>query len=62
MHLEEEDADDGEDQESDDPDGIKGVMEDFMVQLARAVKESKQMRNAATIAAALNILFVIAHS
>ena len=62
VHLEEEDADDGEDQESDDPDGIKGVMEDFMVQLARAVKESKQMRNAATIAAALNILFVIAHS
>ena len=40
--LEEEDTDDGEEQESDDPDGIKGVMEEF-------------------IAAALNILSVIAH-
>ena len=39
--LEEEDADDGEDLESDDPDGIKGVMEEFMVQLARAVKDAQ---------------------
>ena len=39
--LEEEDADDGEDPESDDPDGIEGVMEEFMVQLARAVKEAQ---------------------
>ena len=34
MHLtqlEEEDADDSEDPESDDPGGIKGVMEEFMV-------------------------------
>ena len=38
MQLEEEDADNGEDPESDDPDGIKGVMEEFMVQLARVVK------------------------
>ena len=29
--LEEEDADDGEDLESDDPGGIEGVMEEFMV-------------------------------
>ena len=36
--LEEEDTDDGEHQESDDPDGIKGVIEEFMVWLARAVK------------------------
>ena len=28
---EEEDADDGEDPESDDPGGIKGVTEEFMV-------------------------------
>ena len=41
MQLEEEDADDGEDQESDDPDGIEGVMEEFMVQLARAVKDAQ---------------------
>ena len=39
--LEEEDADDGEAQESDDPDGIKGVTEEFMVWLARAVKDAK---------------------
>ena len=39
--LEEEDADDSEDPESDDPDGIKGVMEEFMVWLARVVKDSQ---------------------
>ena len=57
MQLEEEDAENGEEQESDDPDGIKGVTEEFMVRLARAVKDAqpKQMRNAATIAAARNI-------
>ena len=32
--LEEEDADKGEDQGSDDPDGIEGVTEEFMVRLA----------------------------
>ena len=41
MQLEEEDTNDGEDQESDDPDGIKGVTEEFMVQLARAVKDAQ---------------------
>ena len=30
VQLEEEDANDGEDLESDDPDGIEGVMEEFM--------------------------------
>ena len=39
VQLEEEDADDGEDPESDDPDGIEGVMEEFMVRLARVVKD-----------------------
>ena len=39
--LEEEDADDGEEQESNDPDGIEGVTEEFMVQLARAVKDAQ---------------------
>ena len=39
--LEEEDADDGKDPESDDPDGIEGVMEKFMIQLARAVKDAQ---------------------
>ena len=41
VQLEEEDTDDGEEQESDDLDGIKGVMEEFMVQLARAVKDTQ---------------------
>ena len=36
-----EDADDSEDLESDDPDGIKGVTEEFMVQLARVVKDAQ---------------------
>ena len=36
-HLEEEDARDNEDQESDDPGGIEGVTEEFMVCLARAI-------------------------
>ena len=36
-----EDADEGKDPESDDPDGIKGVTKDFMVQLARAVKDAQ---------------------
>ena len=40
-HLEEEDADDGKDQESDDPSGIEGVTEEFMVWLARAVKDAQ---------------------
>ena len=37
----EEEADDGNDPESDDPDGIKGVTEEFMVQLARVVKDAQ---------------------
>ena len=39
--LDEEGIDKGEDQESDDPDGIKGVTEEFMVWLARAVKDTQ---------------------
>ena len=38
--LEEEDADDGEDWESDDPGGIKGVMKEFMI-LARTQMDEK---------------------
>ena len=36
-----EDTNDCEDPESNDPDGIKGVTEDFMVLLARAVKDAQ---------------------
>ena len=41
VHLEEEDTGNDEDQESDDPSRIKGVMEEFMVCLARAVKDAQ---------------------
>ena len=41
VHLEEEDTSDDEDQESDDPSRIKGVMEEFMLHLARAVKDAQ---------------------
>ena len=40
-HLEEEDASNDEDQESDDPSRIEGVTEEFMVHLARAVKDTQ---------------------
>ena len=39
VHLEEEDAGDDEDQESDGPGRIKGVTEEFMVHLTRTVKD-----------------------
>ena len=44
MHLtqlEEEGTDDGKDPESDNPDGIDGVTKEFMVRLARAVKDAQ---------------------
>ena len=41
VQLEEEDANDGEDLESNDPNGIEGVTEEFMVWLARAVKDAQ---------------------
>ena len=40
-HLEEEDASNDEDQESDNPGGIEGVTEEFMVYLERAVKDTQ---------------------
>ena len=39
--LEEEDADDSEDPESDDSGGIKGVTEEFMIRLAGVVKDAQ---------------------
>ena len=39
--LDEEDADNGEDPENDNPDGIKAVTKDSMVWLARAVKDAQ---------------------
>ena len=40
-HLEEEDTSNDEDQESDDPNRIEGVTKEFMVHLARAVKDAQ---------------------
>ena len=59
--LEEEDADDGEDLESDDPGGIQGVTEEFMVQLARAVKDAQADEKPCYHCSSLNILSIIAH-
>ena len=41
-HLEEEAPDDEEATNSKDPDGLDGMMEEFMVCLARAVKDAQQ--------------------
>ena len=60
-HLEEEDAGNVEDPESVNPSRIKGVTEEFMVHLAWAVKDAKQMRNTTTTVAAWNISSTIAH-
>ena len=40
VQLDEEDTDNGEDPESNDPDGNEGVTEEFMVRLARTVKDT----------------------
>ena len=61
VQLEEEEADDGKDPESDDPDGIEGVIEEFMVWLARVVKILRWMRNAVTVVVDLNTLSITVH-
>ena len=42
MQLEEEDANNGEDLESNNPNGIEGVTKEFMVRLAGAVKDAQK--------------------
>ena len=42
VHLEEDSTDKEEGTKSEDPDGIKGVTEEFIVHLTRAVKEAQQ--------------------
>ena len=42
VHLEEEGSDEEVDAVSKDPDGIDGVTEEFIVHLARVVKEAQQ--------------------
>ena len=51
-HLEEEAADDEEGAESKDPDGLDGMTEEFVVCLAKAVKDAQQEEKHATTAAA----------
>ena len=41
-HLEEESAKKEEEADSEDPDGIKGITEEFMLQLARAVRDAQK--------------------
>ena len=41
-HLEEENTEEDEEVHSKDPDGIEGVMEEFMVHLARAMKDTQK--------------------
>ena len=41
-HMEEESTNKEEDAESEDPNGIEGVTEEFIVHLARAVKDTHQ--------------------
>ena len=41
VHLKEDNAGRNEDEGSDDPDGINGVTEEFMVHLVRAVKDAQ---------------------
>ena len=43
-HLEEEAPDDGEGTNSEDPDGLDGIMEEFMVCLTRGMKDAQQDR------------------
>ena len=42
VHLEEESAEKDEAVDSEDPDGVKGVMEEFMVCLVRAMKDTQK--------------------
>ena len=58
--LEEEDAGDDEDQDNEDPSGIKGVMEEFMVCLARAVKDAQADEKCCYHCSMQNISSVIA--
>ena len=60
-HLEEEDADKEECADSKDPDGIKGITNEFIVCLPRAVKDVQQEEKCCIIVAAWNILSKAVH-
>ena len=61
-HLDEEDAGSNKDKDSNDPARIEGVTKEFMVHLARVVKDAQMEKSAATIVAAQNISSIIACS
>ena len=60
-YLEEESAEKYKEVESEDPNGINGVMEEFMVCLVRAVKMPKWKRSAVIIVAVWSTSSVTAH-
>ena len=53
-HLEEVSAEKDEAADSEDPDGIEGVMEEFMVHLARAMKDGPKQRGMLLHCSSLN--------
>ena len=53
-HLEEENTEEDEEVQSKDPDGIKGVMEEFMLHLARAMKDGQQEEKCCSLCSSLN--------
>ena len=61
VHLEEEASNKEGDVESEDPDDIKGVTQEFTVHLARAVKDAQQEEKLCYHAAAQNISSMNAH-
>ena len=61
-HLEEEGTNKEEGTENKDPNGIKGVTEEFIVHLARAVKDAQQEKKCiATIVVVCSTLSEIVH-
>ena len=60
-HMEEESAKKDEGVDSEDPDSIKGVMEEFMVHLVRAMKDAQRKRNTAITVAAWTTSSMTAH-
>ena len=60
-NVEEESAEKDEGVDSEDPDGIKGVTEEFMVHLVRAMKDAlKEEKNTAITVAAWTTSFMTA--
>ena len=60
VHLEEESTNKEEGTESENPNGIEGITEEFVVFLARQWRMLSRRRNAATTAAAWSTLSMIA--